>query len=168
MIRPKPIEAGASAEDEQEGRGKCDQCCQEPTSDSSGRVADYGNGLDYRPRGDLAQRDGIEVLGCGHPVVGAHDVVLHQRDDHEPTTVGECPDFERHPGQRSQAASCCRVASDQRSENSSGARCRRSTFAPDYYLCQAADQQDKHEIGADRGGGRAPEESVDEPPGALA
>ena len=55
------------------------------------RVPDDGDGLDDRARSDLAERDGVEELPTGHPVVRGHRVVLHQRDDDEPAAVGERP-----------------------------------------------------------------------------
>ena len=84
---------------------------------SPGRVPDDGHRLDDRARGDLAEGDGVEELAAGHPVVGDHGVVLHEGDDHEPASVGERADLERHPGQRTQAAdgnACARRPPERR------------------------------------------------------
>ena len=60
-------------------------------------VADGGDRRDDRAGRDLPERDGVEELGVGHPVVGVHGVALHQRDDHEAAAVGERADLERRP-----------------------------------------------------------------------
>ena len=39
--------------------------------EAGGRVADDGDGVDDRARGDLAEGDGVEELRAGHPVVVA-------------------------------------------------------------------------------------------------
>ena len=99
-----PVEVAAADEDEDERRGEGDQRGQQPAADSPGRVADHGHGLDDRARGDLAEGDGVQELGAGHPVVGGDGVVLHERDDDEPAAVGEGADLEGHPGQRPESA----------------------------------------------------------------
>ena len=70
-----------------------------PPREAMRRVAHRGDGGDDRPRGDLAQRDRVEELGVGHPVVDVDGVALHQRDDHEAAAEGQRPDLQRGPGQ---------------------------------------------------------------------
>jgi len=50
--------------------------------------------------GELTQRHRVQELRTGHPVVGTHDVVLHQGHDDEPATVGERADLKRDPRER--------------------------------------------------------------------
>ena len=103
-VGPEPVEAGPADQDEDERRGERHERGQQPTGEPDGGVADDGDGLDDRPGGDLAEGHGVEELPGGHPVVGVDGVVLHHRDDHEPTAVGEQPDLEGHPGQRGEPA----------------------------------------------------------------
>ena len=71
----------------------------EAAADPEGGVADDGDGLDDRAGRDLAERDRVEELPVGHPVVAVHGVGLHQRDDDEPAAVGQGADLERDPDQ---------------------------------------------------------------------
>ena len=68
------------------------------------RVADDGDGLHHRTGRDLAERDRVQELAVGHPVVVVDRVGLHQRDDHEAAAVRERADLERHPGERAEPA----------------------------------------------------------------
>jgi hypothetical protein len=63
----------------------------------------HGRGLHHRPRCDLPEGDGVEELSVGHPVVGVHGIVLHQRNDDEPSAVGQRADLECLPRQRREA-----------------------------------------------------------------
>ncbi len=103
-IRSDLVEVRRTGEHEDEGRGKGDQRRHETAADSPGGVAHDGHGLDDRSGGDLAECDGIEELGTGHPVVRRDGVVLHERDDDESAAIGEGTDLERHPDQRSETA----------------------------------------------------------------
>lgn len=67
---------------------------------------DDGHGLHHRTRRYLAQRNSIEELGIGHPVVTADSVGLHEWDDHEPAAAGQRPDLEGHPTHSGQPAQC--------------------------------------------------------------
>jgi hypothetical protein len=60
----------------------------------------------------LAERHRIQELVGGHPVVGVGRVVLHQRDDHEPASVGERAHLECHPGERPDPTSAERRSGD--------------------------------------------------------
>ena len=104
------VEAVGAEEDERERGGERDGRGEQPAADAGRGVADDGDGLHDRARGDLAEGDGVEELRVGHPVVGVDGVVLHQRDDHEPAAVGQRADLERHPRQREQAAGRGRAA----------------------------------------------------------
>ena len=119
---------------EGERRREGDQRGQQSSGHARGRVADHRNRLHDRTRGDLAERHGVEELCAGHPVVGGHRVVLHQRDDDEPAAVGEGTDLERHPGQRPETADRRHVDDDgrknARAEPGGGGRpCRRMTIS---------------------------------------
>ena len=91
---------GPPTEDEDERRGEGDEGGEQPAAESPRRVADDGDSLDHRARGDLAEGDGVEELRARHPVVRGHGVVLHERDDDESTAVGEGADLEGDPGER--------------------------------------------------------------------
>ena len=82
---------------------------EQPTAEPGGGVADDRDGLHDRARGDLAEGDGVEKLPVGHPVVAVDGVGLHQRDDHEPTAVGQRADLERDPGHRCSTPTLTRI-----------------------------------------------------------
>ena len=67
---------------EREGWGEGDERGEEPAAD-----AGRGDRLHHGAGGDLTEGDSVEELGAGHPVVGGHGVVLHERDDHEPAAI---------------------------------------------------------------------------------
>src|SRR5580704_10468977 len=90
--------AGA-AQHEGEGGGERDQGGEQAAADTRGGVADGGHGLYDRAGGYLAERDAVEELAAGHPVM-AHRVGLHERDDHEPAPERQSADLERGPGDR--------------------------------------------------------------------
>jgi hypothetical protein len=103
-IAPEPVEIPAAAEHEGERGCERDRDGEQAAGHSGGGVADHGHRQHHRSRGDLAEGNRPEELGGGHPVVGAHGVVLHQRDDHETAAVRECAYLESHPGQGQEAA----------------------------------------------------------------
>ena len=94
------VEMSTADQDESERRRKGDQRRQQPAADAPGGVADDGHGLHDWTGSDLTERNGIEELRAGHPVVRRDGVVLHERDDDEPAAVGKSTDLECHPGQR--------------------------------------------------------------------
>ena len=119
-------------------------------------VADDGDGLHDRPGGDLTERDRVEELRVGHPVVVVDGVGLHQRDDDEAAAVRERADLQRDPrraraGRRSRR---CAVAASSGPEVRAERPGAADAWCDD--LDEAAAEQHEHEPGADgRGGDRA-------------
>ena len=97
---PDLLEAGAAEQDDQEGRGEGDGGGEQAPGEPGGGVADDRNRLHNGPGRDLAERDRVEELGAGHPVVAADHVGLHQRDDDEPAAERQPADLERLPRHR--------------------------------------------------------------------
>ena len=98
------IEMPRACEHEDERRREGDQCRQQTPAHSGGGIADHSDRLHDGTRSDLPERDCIEELPVGHPVVVVHRVRLHQRDDDEPAAVGQRADLECDPAKRQQAA----------------------------------------------------------------
>ena len=90
-VRDQPVETVRAQEDERERGREGDGRGQEAAADPRGGVADDGDREDDRPRCHLPQRDRIQKLSARHPVVAIDGVVLHERDDHEPTAVESAP-----------------------------------------------------------------------------
>lgn len=65
------LEIRCARDDEQKQWSECQQCGQQPARQAARGVADDGDGLYHRSGGDLAQRNGIEELQVGHPVMVA-------------------------------------------------------------------------------------------------
>ena len=63
------VEVGCAEEHEREGRREGDERGEQTAADAGRGVADDGDGVDDRAGGDLAERDGVEELRVGHPVV---------------------------------------------------------------------------------------------------
>ena len=152
-VLAQPLEAPAAEQDERERRGERDERGEQAAGEAVRGVADGGDGGDDRAGRDLAERDGVEELGVGHPVVGVHGVALHQRDDHEAAAERQRADLERGPGQRAEPADGDRAPAASSRER---ARTRRRPRpALHEHSTSAAGEQHEHEVGADqrRGGG---------------
>ena len=106
MVVAEPVEVARRRQSTNDERGRERDAVRRsrPPPTSRGGVADDGNGVDDGTGSDLTERDGVEELRVGHPVVVVDGVVLHQRDDDEAPAVRECTDLERDPHQREQAA----------------------------------------------------------------
>ena len=63
------LEAAAAEQDERERRGERDRGGEHAADEPVGGVADGGDRRDHRPGGDLPERDRVEELAVGHPVV---------------------------------------------------------------------------------------------------
>jgi hypothetical protein len=113
-----------------------------------GGVADGRDRPDDRPGRDLAQRDRVQELGIGHPVIGVDGIALHQRDDHEPAAKGERADLERRPREGADPARGDRRRPQGGKRRGVSRRARRCT-PPNRQLEQATGQQHEHEIRAD-------------------
>jgi MFS family permease len=98
-VLAQTIEAPRTDEDERERRQERDDGGEQRAGEAVGGVADGGDRRDDGAGGDLAERDGVEEAGVGHPVVGVDRVALHQGDDHEAAAEGERTDLERGPGE---------------------------------------------------------------------
>ncbi len=144
-------------QDERERRGERHDRCQHTTGEAVRGVADRGDGRDDRPGGDLPERDRVEELRVGHPMVGVHRVALHQRDDHEPPTERQRANFERRPRERADPTDRHRPGHQQpeRSE------LRRATR--DQELDGPAGQQREHEVGAEQCRGRRADHQIGDP-----
>ena len=105
LVAAQAVEVAGAEQDERERRGEGDGRGEEPARQPGRRVADHGDGLHDRAGRDLAERDGVQELAVGHPVVVANRVGLHQRDDHEAAAVGQRADLERDPDSDSSTAS---------------------------------------------------------------
>ena len=117
-------------------------------ADAGGGIADHGDRLHDGPGSDLAERDRVQELRVGHPVVVVHRVRLHQRDDHKAAAVRERPTLSathtsassppaRPPATRAAAARTCRPAGRLRPARASE-------------LEQPAAEQHEHEARAER------------------
>ena len=120
-------------------------------ADAGGGVADDRDRVHDRTGCDLPERDRVEELRVGHPVVVVDGVALHQRDDHEPAAVGERADLERHPHQRraprrSPERSRRAAATDTVPSIPDGPRALRDDFR------EATAQEHEHEPRAERRG----------------
>jgi hypothetical protein len=122
------------------------------TSEAGGGVTDDGDSLDDGAGGDLPERDGVQELCTGHPVVGGHGVVLHQRDDDESAAVGECADFESDPRDGAEASNCGGLEQERQEGD---AHCFvvgvGSPVTSEDDLGQTAGDEDEDEVGADEG-----------------
>ena len=98
-VLAQAIEAPRADEDEREGRQERDDGGEQGAGEAVGRIADGGDRGDDGAGGDLAERDGVEEAGVGHPVVGVDGVALHQGNDHEAPAERERADLERGPGE---------------------------------------------------------------------
>ena len=133
-----------------------------PPVDAVRGVADGRDRGDDGSRGDLSERDGVEELGVGHPVVGVHRVALHQRDDHEAAAVGERTDLEGRPAQRREAAGRGRLRHERGERPPVEAR-GGGRPASHGELGEPAAEQHEHEVRADQGGGGRGRGDVDGP-----
>ena len=104
VVVAETVEVRRAEEHERERGCEGDERGEQAAGDAGRGVADDGHGVHDRAGRDLAERDGVEELRVGHPVVVVDGVALHERDDDEPAAVGERPDLERHPHQREHAA----------------------------------------------------------------
>ncbi len=153
--------AGAD-KDEGEGGQEGDECGQKGAAHSRGGVADRSDGMGHRPGGHLPERDRVQELRAGHPVVAIYGVTLHQRDDHEAAAVREGADLQRRPGQGKQAAAGSADNSQKRPGMEAEALARRCG-APQQNLRQAAGDQDQDQPGADQRPGHPAEQRVGDP-----
>ena len=92
-------------------------------------VADRGDRRDDRAGRDLAERDRVQELGVGHPVIGVDGVALHQRDDHEAAAERERADLERGPRQRADPAGSRPTPGSNSSDRRRRGRARRAGSA---------------------------------------
>ena len=156
-VAAQPVEPARSEQHEAERRREGDHRRQDAPGQPGRGVADHRHGLHDRAGGDLAERDGVEELGRGHPVVVAYRVRLHQRDDHETAAVGQGAHLERHPRHRQQHPARDRAA-DQDRQGDDAARpaalagARVVTRALGGQLDHAAGHQDQRQPLPDRGG----------------
>src|SRR6266851_2532097 len=65
-------------------------------------VADEGGGDDDRPWGDQANRDGVDELAAGQPVVLGDDSLAQERDDGQAAAEDEGPGLEEEQPERYQ------------------------------------------------------------------
>ena len=151
------LEPAGAEQHEGERRRERDERREQPAAEAVRPVTHRGDGVDDRARRDLAERDRVQELARGEPVVPVHRVRLHQRHDHEAPAVGERADLERHPGERRQAAhrSRDRQRPDPEQPPAAGAQRQLDEPAPD---------QHEHEPRPDRRRRDSPCEQVDDPP----
>src|SRR5215475_161824 len=159
------VEPVGAEQDEREGGAEGDGRGEDAADQAGGGVADDGDGLDDRAGGDLAQGDGVEELGAGHPVVVADRVGLHERDDDEPAAVGQGPDLERHPGHRQQHPAADRPGRQYRGHRYAGQFGAVATAGGELHgeFDQPAAQQHQHQPGTKGGGGGRPGDQVTQP-----
>ncbi len=161
------VEPWTADEYEEEGRGKGDERSEQAAADTCGRIADDRHGLHHRTWGDLAPCNGVEELGTSHPVIRRHGIVLHERNDDEPATVGQGTDLERHPGQRSKNADRPDVEYRCRDDRPESTRGGGSPLTADRYLGHPAEHEDQHEVGTDCCSSNPSHEGVGDPAGPL-
>ena len=157
------IEVPRAEEDEGKRRRERDGNCEQCTADARGRVPDHRDGEHDRTGRELAQRNGVEELRVGHPVVVTDRIGLHQRDDDESTAVGEGADLQRDPHDRDQHAAADSAGREQRDR--SDGRDGRTALARRLRneLDRAAAEEDEHEPRADGRRGECPEREVRQP-----
>ena len=154
--RAHAVEALSSEQDERERGREGDGCGEQSPADAGRRVADDRHRLDDRSGRDLAQRDGVEELAARHPVVVAHRIGLHERDDHEAAAVGQRPDLEGDPAERQQPAAADHERRERRRGRECGCRGAGAREPLRAELDRAAGQQDEHQPRAERRRGPVP------------
>ena len=153
-VAAQPVEAVRAEQDERERRAERDRRRQHATGQAGRGVTHYGDSLDDRSRGDLAEGDGVEKLAAGHPVVVVDRVGPHQRDDHEPAAVGQCADLERHPGDRGEHADADRPGGESLRGNEHRHESGCLTASADGQFDDATAEQNQHQPRADQRGRR--------------
>ena len=79
-VRGGAVEVAGAEEHEDERRRERDERGEETARDACGGVADDGDGVHDGSGRDLTERDRVEELGVGHPVVVVDGVALHERE----------------------------------------------------------------------------------------
>jgi hypothetical protein len=97
----------------------------------------------------LAERDCIQELGTGHPMVSHHCVVLHQGNDHKTPAIGQRSDLYGHPRQRGETTYYRHGGGGQQEEGCSTRD--GSKAAPDGYFDKAATKKNQDQEGTDGG-----------------
>jgi hypothetical protein len=167
-VAAQPVEPARSEQHEAERRREGDHRGQDAPGQAGRGVADHRHGLHDRAGGDLAERDGVEELRRGHPVVVAYRVRLHQRDDHETAAVGQRAHLERHPRYRQQHPARDRAAHQDRQGDDAARPAARAggrvlTRALGGQLDRAAGHQDQRQPLPDGGGRRRSGQQVGHP-----
>ena len=163
MIRAQSVEVRTQSEHEHERRSERHDSRQQCASDASRGVADDGNGLDDRAGSHLPQGHGIQKLRSGHPVIGDHGTVLHQRNDDEAPAVGQGTDLEGNPDERPEAPDAYEAGLGGHDGGRTPGPFGRSGSSGDDLQC-ATECNHHDQVRADEGSGCRSEGDIGEPP----
>ena len=75
LVVAEPVEASGAEQHEGEGGSEGDERGEQPAAEAGCGVADDRDGLHDRARGDLSERDRVQKLAAGQPVVAVDRVV---------------------------------------------------------------------------------------------
>ena len=143
------VEVPGASEDEGERGREGYERRQQAAAEAGSGVTDHRDRLYNRTGSDLTERDRVQKLPIGHPVVVVHRVGLHQRDDDEPAAVGQRTDLERHPAKGEQPAGG-RSGRGENRKRSHRSGDRPAPVEARDELDQPAAQQHEHQPGSER------------------